>query len=125
MPPAKRELNTSMEAHAINDYVNTLGGYSSPGQEPDSAHITQLKRKKTKAITNRESQASTALSKITKPLASKDIALALGPPCVIQPSQPLSLTSSQVGIPKQSHLPDIKGQSQTLVRQNSKSSMRT
>ena len=68
LPPAKRDLNSSIEMMPFNDYMN--GGYSSPGQESDSTRISNLKYNKkgiSKPNTNRESQASTALSKITKP----------------------------------------------------------
>ena len=65
-PPIKRELNSSIEM-PFNDYMNG-GGYSSPGQETDSTRISNMKylQKKAQSKTNRESQASTALSKITK-----------------------------------------------------------
>jgi hypothetical protein len=53
LPPAKRDLNSSIEMMPFNDYMN--GGYSSPGQESDSTRISHLKQGKKKAVTNRES----------------------------------------------------------------------
>jgi len=54
-PPAKRDLNSSIEIMPFNDYMN--GGYSSPGQESDSTRISNLKYNKAikKPNTNRES----------------------------------------------------------------------
>lgn len=73
-PPMRRDLiNTSIEmSQAANDYLNN-GGYSSPGVETDTSIPNRIGKQKLglargpiKAQTNRESQVSTALSKITK-----------------------------------------------------------
>ena len=64
-PPSKRDLNSSIEVVPFNDYMNS-GGYSSPGQDSDSTRISNLKYTGKQAVTNRDSQVSTALSKITK-----------------------------------------------------------
>ena len=57
-----------------NDYLIMNGGYSSPGQDSDSTRISNLKYQSKAAgiikilpnVTARESNASTALSKINK-----------------------------------------------------------
>ena len=63
-PPMKRQdLNASVDAAL--DYA---GGYASPGQESESTKISNLKYAKgvKAAVTNRDSVASTSLSKISK-----------------------------------------------------------
>lgn len=78
-PPVKRQqdINSSVEIMPFavaNDYLIMNGGYSSPGQESDSTRISNLKYHSKAAglikilpnASARDSQASTALSKITK-----------------------------------------------------------
>lgn len=63
-PPMKRQdLNSSLDAT-----VEYAGGYVSPGQESESTRVSKLKYAKgaKAANTNRDSIASTSLSKISK-----------------------------------------------------------
>jgi hypothetical protein len=60
------EISQSLEKNPFVDY--TTNGYTSPGQESDSTRLSNFKQNPMlKApVTNRDSMASTALSKITK-----------------------------------------------------------